>query len=359
MNNNLINITDLSIGYKAKKQNTTVASSLNAEMYPGELICLLGSNGHGKSTLMRSICGFLPTLNGHISIKGKSLSEYKEKELANIISVVLTDRILIPQATVFEMVGLGRSPHTGLLGKLSSEDKKIVQNSLEICQIDHKANDFISNLSDGERQKANIARALAQDTPIIILDEPTAFLDLPSSVEIMLLLRKLASEKNKAILMSTHNLDLALQMADKLWLLEKDGPLISGSPEDLLLTRAFQKMFDSNNIKFDPKTGLFKVSYSGTKTIQVNGHGFRYVLLRRALARKGIQTEACKKNDSFWVQIPKDENSPMRLLFDNELVGEFNKMEDFVKFICTTTEKQNHFIQEQYEGIILNSSTQE
>ncbi len=341
MENILLQIEKLRIGYQSKKTEKTVASNLNANLRAGQMICLLGSNGRGKSTLMRTLCAFLKPLQGKVLLKNKLVSEYSEKELSKLISVVLTDRIMLPQARVKEVVGFGRSPYTGLMGKLHAEDKEKVEAAMETCHIAFKKNDYYSDLSDGEKQKVNIARALAQDTPIIILDEPTAFLDLASSVEVMLLLRKLASEENKAILMSTHNLDLALQLADRLWLLEKDGPMLTGSPEDLLINKAFQEMFDSPNVKFDEKTGLFKVNYHAEKQLTVKGHGFRYVLLRRALARKGfaINKNVTEADAGFDVRIPNNEEANMSVYFDNFPVEEFNSMEKLVNFLSINYSK--------------------
>jgi iron complex transport system ATP-binding protein len=310
----LIDINNLAIGYTNSKQQKVVAQNLNAELHQGEMTCLLGANGKGKSTLMKTICGFLKSIDGAIHLNGQLTSAMSEKELARQIAIVLTDKIAIPNATVFELVAYGRSPFTGLMGRLSGDDKVIVNTAIEQCGIAHKINSPLSALSDGERQKATIAKALAQDTNIIILDEPTAFLDLPAKVEIMQLLRRLASD-GKSILMSTHDLDLALQMADKLWLLNPDG-IHCGSPEDLLLNNAFQSMFSGKGIEFDNKTGLFAVKYQHNRTIAVKGHGFEYVLLRRALMRKGIKPVKASDADAVYVTINKDASSIYELIVE-------------------------------------------
>lgn len=324
-----IGLHNLHIGYSTSKGVKQVACNLEASLHKGEMTCLLGPNGTGKSTLIRTICGLQKAVSGSIAIENKTLEQLEEHEIAKLISVVLTEKITVPNATVRELVAYGRSPHTGFLGKLSEEDKAIVSRSIEICGIAHKKYSLLSALSDGERQKATIAKALAQETPIIILDEPTAFLDLPARVEIMQLLRKLASETGKSVLMSTHDLDLALQMADKLWLLQEDS-ITTGSPEDLLLNNAFQPIFSKNGIEFDNKTGMFKVAYRVQNNLPVKGHGFEYVLLRRALMRKGIKPVKATENEDFFITIHNNIAQPFELWKNGKLYIKTNNVEEVV-----------------------------
>ncbi|MBN2596103.1 MAG: ABC transporter ATP-binding protein [Marinifilaceae bacterium] len=326
MNKNLLHIRNLSIGYGSK----IVAGNLSAIIPSGELICLLGSNGTGKSTLMRSICGFQPVLGGLILIDNQEVHQLNEKELSKQIAVVLTDRVVVPNANVQELVGYGRSPYTGMLGRLNAADKIIVARAMEQCGIAHKKDSLLTSLSDGERQKAFIAKALAQDTPLIILDEPTAFLDLPARVEIMQLLRDIANTSGKSILMSTHDLDLALQLSDRLWLLQNGGPLITGSPEDLLLKNAFQKMFQHKGVVFDNKTGLFKVMHTQHSQVAVKGHGFEYVLLRRALSRKGVRLVKANPDDCNRLEVNKDAPKPFSLYVDDQCIQSEDSVEVFV-----------------------------
>jgi iron complex transport system ATP-binding protein len=338
MNNNLLLIEDLSIGYG----NKVVADKISTVIPSGELICLLGSNGTGKSTLIRSICAFQPVLNGKVLVDQFDVHSLSERELSKQISVVLTDRVVVPNATVAELVGYGRSPYTGMLGRLNSHDKEVVANAMKECGISHKNNSQLSSLSDGERQKAFIAKALAQDTPIIILDEPTAFLDLPARVEIMQLLRNIANTSGKSILMSTHDLDLALQLSDRLWLLQNGGPLVAGSPEDLLLGNAFQTMFQHKGIEFDNKTGLFKVKHKQNMQVAVKGHGFEYVLLRRALARKGISIVKADVNSDNRIEIDNDAEHPFSIVSDNEVIFADRSIEGFVKKVCQMRQLLEH-----------------
>ncbi|WP_320113251.1 ABC transporter ATP-binding protein [Draconibacterium orientale] len=312
-----LHISHLSVGYAAGTRQKVVASGLNAQIKRGELVCLLGANGAGKSTLMRTLCGFQPFFEGQISIMGKPIGSLSEKEVSRLVSVVLTDRIVVPNATVYELVAYGRSPYTGILGRTNKKDQQIIEKAIDQCGIAHKKEALLSSISDGERQKAFIAKALAQDTPVIVLDEPTAFLDLPARVEIIQLLRRVSSEAGKSVLLSTHDLDLALQMADRLWLLHNNGPLITGSPEDLLLQNAFQTLFRNKGIEFDTKTGLFRVEYEHFYELPVKGHGFEYVLLRRAFARKGIKTTGMRENPEWWIEIGKNGKSGFHL-YNNE-----------------------------------------
>ncbi len=328
----IIELKNITIGYRDKKKDSHVAKNLSAELKQGQLACLLGANGKGKSTLMKTMCGFLHPFTGEIFLNGKNISQMDERAMASQIAIVLTDRLIVPNATVFELVSYGRSPFTGFLGKLKKTDLDAVHRALELCGIAHKKNEMLTNLSDGERQKATIAKALAQDTPFILLDEPTAFLDLPARVEVMHLLRNLASNTGKSILMSTHDLDLALQMADKLWLLH-ENKIINGSPEDLLLTNAFQPIFSNANIGFDNKTGLFKVQYQHEYSFFVKGHGFEYVLLRRACSRKGIKLEQVREDSNSWIEINNNQTEPYILKNENNMEQTYSSVEKIVEEI--------------------------
>lgn len=287
--NALIEIKELSIGYHRKGNNNLVHDGISAKLYPGELTCLLGPNGAGKSTLLRTLCGFQKALSGDVFIDGLSLKETKSEDLAKMISVVLTEKVSIQNISVQELVSYGRSPYTGFFGKLSKEDNILIDQAIEQVGISSMKDKMVQNLSDGERQKVMIAKALVQDTPVIFLDEPAAFLDLPSKVELMQLLHRLTSETGKIIFVVTHDLDLALQTADKIWLLAKDKKLEIGVPEDLILEDKFKGFFEREGVVFDKRTGLFKIKNKHYKQVAVIGQGFEYTLLRRALSRNGIE----------------------------------------------------------------------
>ncbi len=264
MNNETITLQDLSIGYRIKNRDTrVVASAISACVKRGELTCLLGANGVGKSTLLRTLSAFQPKLGGSIFIKAedgkavREISEFTDKELSHVIGVVLTEKPDIRNMSVRELVALGRSPYTGFWGTLHDDDWDVVDEAIESVRIGNLANRMIHTLSDGERQKVMIAKALAQQTPVIYLDEPTAFLDFPSKVEMMLLLRRLARENDKTIFLSTHDFELALQVADTLWLMEKHGDeqpaLHIGTPQQLASNGALARYVERPGITFDPK----------------------------------------------------------------------------------------------------------
>jgi len=331
MNNTILKISKLDSGYGKGKQKKYICKNLVAHINSGELVCLLGENGTGKSTLIRTLCKFQPALSGDIVICEQNLNSLNERSLATLVAVVLTDRIVISNATVRELVELGRSPFTGMMGKLNEQDKKIVSRCMVQCGIDHKKDCLLTNLSDGERQKAFIAKALAQDTPLIILDEPTAFLDLPARVEIIQLLREIVTNSNRSILMSTHDLDLAIQMADKLWLLSPKGSLESGSPEDLLINNSFLSLFNTKGIEFDSKVGLFKVKYKHYREITVKGHGFGYVLLRRAFSRKGIKIVSTPTNENIIIEIENKDIPIFKIIYKDKIIAQERSIEAIVK----------------------------
>ncbi len=289
--NKTIEIQSLSIGYPGKKRTKVVAENINASINEGELTCLLGANGIGKSTLLRTLSAFQPKLSGKILIQGKNLEEYTDAELSHIIGVVLTDRLDIRNMTAEELIGLGRSPYTGFWGTLDKKDREIVKQAIAQIRIEDLAHRMVHTLSDGERQKVMIAKALAQETPVIFLDEPTAFLDFPSKVEIMQLLHSLSRDTNKTIFLSTHDLELALQIADKLWVMDKKRGLTVGTPEDLSLNGDLSSFFAREGIIFDMETGLFRVENKYTRKVKLLGEGRRYTMARKALARNGILAE--------------------------------------------------------------------
>ena len=242
-----IRIEGLAIGYRGRHGVKKVAEGITDTIYSGELTCLLGVNGAGKSTLLRTLSGFLPPVSGEITILGKPLRDYREKDLSTVIGVVLTERTNLQNMTVTELVGMGRSPYTGFWGRLSAADRRKVDEALLLVGIGALRDRLVQTLSDGERQKVMIAKALAQETPIIFLDEPTAFLDYPSKVEILQLLHRLSQEMGKTVFLSTHDLELALRVADRVWLMTKQGEVKSGSPENLVV---------------DPETGRFQFTAS-------------------------------------------------------------------------------------------------
>ena len=307
-----IELRNLSIGYLTKNNRKVVASDINADVFSGELTCLLGANGIGKSTLLRTLSAFQPKLNGQIYIEGKEIETYSEKQLSTLIGVVLTEKCDIKNMTARELIGLGRSPYTGFWGTLSDTDKAIVDKAIAMVKIEDLASRMVHTLSDGERQKVMIAKALAQETPIIFLDEPTAFLDFPSKVEIMQLLHRLSRQTNKTIFLSTHDLELALQIADKIWLIDKQSGINIGTPEDLSLSGHLTSFFARKGIIFDEETGLFRIENTYTKQIKLIGHGQLYSMVRKALLRNGILATRNIESEDY-IEVCNGENREIKI----------------------------------------------
>lgn len=224
----MIELQHLTVGYGEQ----AILSDINQTLDAGQLICLLGSNGVGKSTILRTLAGFLPPLAGKVLIEGRDLPSLSLSERSKVVSVVLTERVEVPYMKVIDLVGMGRSPYTGFFGTLTKEDKDIVDEAIEMVGISSLAKRTIDTLSDGERQKALLAKALAQQTPIILLDEPTAFLDFHAKASTLRLMLRLAHETNKTILLSTHDVGMALRLSDLLWIVQ-DGLISKGTTASL------------------------------------------------------------------------------------------------------------------------------
>ena len=242
--------TDLIIGYDKSRP---VFPEINLRVRPTEFIILTGRNGTGKSTLLRTIAGLQPPVSGIVKVNDRLLSGYSQNEKAKLIGFVSTEKIDVADMTVFELVAMGKYARTGWLGKLADKDKHDVIEAIGTVGMAHSANRKTSELSDGELQRASIARTLAQDTSIIILDEPTAFLDLPNSAEIILLLRNLAKNKNKTILLSTHDLSMAMQSADRICLLSCNG-MIQGAPRFFAENKLLDELFRNSQVKYNYST---------------------------------------------------------------------------------------------------------
>jgi iron complex transport system ATP-binding protein len=280
---------DLAIGYPARRGALRlIVESLHLQLYAGELVCLLGPNGAGKSTLLRTLAGMQPPLRGGVRVAGADPYRLPPRELARRLGVVLTDRAEVGALSVRALVALGRYPYTDWTGRLTPQDETVIDHALAAVGIAAFAPRLVNELSDGERQKVMIARALAQEPKLLLLDEPTAFLDLPRRVELMGLLRRLARESGRAVLLSTHDLDLALRGADRLWLLPPGGPIRAGMPEELVLEGAFQAAFESAGVEFDAHGGHFKVHNPARGCVDLSGSGLPALWTGRALEREGF-----------------------------------------------------------------------
>lgn len=254
----VLSAKNLSIGYHSKRNNNTIAENINLNLKQGRLIALIGANGIGKSTLLRTITGIQKPLTGEILLNNKVIADYSPSALAQNLSIVLTESLPPSSLTVFELVALGRQPYTNWLGTLSAEDIEQVNNSLELTQITNLSNRKHYEISDGQLQKVLIARALAQDTPLIVLDEPTTHLDLLHKAGLLRLLKKLSEDTNKSILYSTHDLDLALQLSDEI-IIMTENKLLQDTPLNLIKNNELDKLFNDESIRFDAEKGRFIV----------------------------------------------------------------------------------------------------
>ncbi|HEX4887314.1 MAG TPA: ABC transporter ATP-binding protein [Luteibaculaceae bacterium] len=277
----------LTTGYPGK----VLHENLSIALEPGKLTALLGPNGAGKSTLIKTISGMLPPLRGEVLIDGSNFYKKSQSERSLLVSMVLTEKIIDTYLRVRDVVALGRYPHIGWLGQLTAEDHHKVQWSLEQCCVEHLADKSIARLSDGERQRVMIARALAQDTPVVILDEPTAHLDVKNRVDLMVLLRELAHEQGKAILVSTHDLSLSVDLADWLWLMPNQREFSSGLPEEIVFSEKFKHSFESPLVSFEPSTGQFLLKPKKNNPVQLAGTGIDWQMTLKALSRLGYRVE--------------------------------------------------------------------
>ena len=247
---------NLAIGYGKDASAITIAKGINFTLNQGQFVLILGCNGAGKSTLLRTLSAVQEPLSGEVRVCGENVFETSPRELAQRVSAVFTDKTMAGGLLVEEVVALGRYPYTGFFGRIDAEDKEVIQSSLSLVGMAEKSKNYLSQLSDGERQKVMIAKALAQQTSLIILDEPTAFLDLPSRIEILYLLKRLAREENNTILLSTHDVEQSLSVADSLLLL-KNGKLKFTTTENAVEMGDIATLFEERGVVFDKNTGRF------------------------------------------------------------------------------------------------------
>ncbi len=312
---------DLSLGYAKGKVRKEILSGLNFQLFPGQLTCLLGPNGVGKSTLIKAILGQLKPWAGDLILDGRPIQTYTHPDLAKKLSVVLTEPFLPGNMTVGQLVALGRIPHTGWTGKLENSDLEAVEKALSATKIQYLKEERLAEISDGQRQKAMIARALAQDGKSMILDEPTAHLDLVNRFEIMQLLRDIAKTQEKAILVVTHDLEIALETADQFWLLNCGTPLISGLPEDLVISGQINQLLPGDKFRFSLERGKIEASVSDLK-LDISGPSELVFWVRKAL-------EKAEVSGSDW-KIQVDEN-PFSVVVNGEY--KFDELWELIDFL--------------------------
>ena len=290
----ILEIHNLTAGYSQRggRDSINVVTDVNETLQAGELVCLIGPNGAGKSTLLRTLAGMQPAIRGSVALLGHDLRTMSAEERARRLSLVLTQKMDVGLFTGYALVAMGRSPYTGWMGQLRPQDHSVIQEAIRLVGAQNLENRSFTTMSDGERQKILIARALAQEPDLMILDEPTAFLDLPRRVECLSLLRDLAHRTQRTILLSTHDLDLALRSADRIWLLPYGGKLRAGVPEDLVLSGAFQSAFANLGVQFDLETGTFQTMQRPRKKVVLLGQGVTCFWTKRALEREGFSVQS-------------------------------------------------------------------
>lgn len=283
----ILQFKNLAVGYNRGKHPVTVMCFPDIIVEKGDFIAIAGQNGIGKSTLIKTLVQLIPEISGEVVLKGRNIKEFSGVQLASHISYVSTDVVTAQQITVKELVAFGRYPYTNWFGKMGVEDMTVVDQVIEMLELKHLSAKYIDEVSDGERQRVMIARALAQKTEIVILDEPTAFLDLPHKHEIINLLGKLSKEQQKTIIFTTHDLGIAIKETDKLWLLSENG-FFQGSPEDLILNGLISKTFNTSKVSFDNRKGEFSVRKTFKPYFFISGKVNAVHWTRNAIEKDGF-----------------------------------------------------------------------
>ena len=332
----ILSLDSLIIGYSTGKYKKVLLSPLNASASKGELVAVIGRNGIGKSTLLRTISGLQPPLGGTVLVSGINSREYSRQGLAQKVGFISTEIVKIANMSVYELVSLGRFPYTNWLGKIEIRDHEIIMDSIEKTGMHHLYNRNISELSDGERQRAMVARVLAQDTEIMIMDEPTAFLDIKSKYEIVHLMHELTDKKGKTIIFSTHDLNIAISQADKIWL-TLDERLIEGAPEDLIMAGSFDNLFDSSVVGFNSTDGSFSFRRKERGAINVEGDGNKRYWTEKAIIRAGFSVSEGRSN--LVIKIPSAEFQNWVLITPDQSL-EFISILELVNWL---TQEDLHF----------------
>ena len=333
--------SDLEIGFILNNHKKEIVySDINVSAAKGELVAIIGQNGIGKSTLLRTLANLQKSLSGKILINGTEINELKRIEAARIISFVSTEPVRIANLKVFDLVALGRFPHTNWAGRLKQRDRKLVQEAIRLTGLEGFEQKPVSEISDGERQRAMIARTLAQETEIVILDEPTAFLDLPGKYEIVRILNDLATNTGKSIIFSTHDLNIAMHRADKIWLMLPDE-IISGAPEDLVLNDRFADIFKDSKLQFDVHKGDFLLPVDFKGEIGFSGKGLEGLWVKKALERIGLKIVEAGKQENIITVKKKDVGIQLCLKTSDKTI-EFDSIYQLSLFLKSIFSRKLH-----------------
>lgn len=279
----ILQINDLSIGYQK-----VIQDRINLQLFEGQFICLIGPNGIGKSTFLKTLSKVIPALSGEVFLIENEINTLNHKDLSRLIGLVLTDHIEGFNLKAIDVIQMGRYPHTGFWGQISITDEKIIEEVIKQIGINNLVNRLFSELSDGEKQKVMIAKALVQQAPLLLLDEPTAFLDFPTKASLLVMLRKLAKTNQLGVILSTHDIELALKTADQIWLFTEEHQLIKGMPEDLVLQGHINRVFKNKDMQFNVESGHFERQSHYNKTVDLIGDSNAIFWLEKALLRNDI-----------------------------------------------------------------------
>ncbi len=327
--NKILSFDNLGIGFVSGKSRRILLPPLQGTAYGGELIAVIGKNGVGKSTLLRTITGLQVLLGGDLSIDGRDIKEFSRIQLSEKVGYISTEIIKVSNMKVYDLVSLGRFPYTNWLGTINSSDHNIIIESLVKTGMEDFRDRPITELSDGERQRAMIAMVLAQDAKVMVMDEPTAFLDISSKFEIIQLMHELTYGRDKTIIFSTHDLSTALSQADKIWVLKETG-LFEGAPEDLMLQGIFNTLFDDTKVKFNTHDGSFNIRNVEKGRITVNGEGEKKYWTAKALARAGYNVT--DSGSDAEVEAPSEMNPKWKFRTPS-IHKEFTTIYELVKYI--------------------------
>lgn len=298
----ILQTRNLSVGYPDRKSGISLLKSLNLDACASDFIALVGVNGSGKSTLIRTLCGIQAPLEGEILLNSRPLKEYSVQDLARKIAFVNTGWIQVNNLRLSDLVRLGRYPYSNFLGRLSRNDKQICEEAIQLMGLKHLEHRLFDELSDGEKQRAMIARAIAQETEIILLDEPIAFLDMSHKFEIVRILSDLSTQFGKTILFSVHDLNIAIREADKIWMLNGQQ-ILEGTPEDLMLSGTMQASMSGGLLEVDPQSGEFYLPKKGNNKVRVLGNGLRFNWVRRALIRMNFSLTDDEDFDELSIEV--------------------------------------------------------
>ncbi len=330
----ILSMQNADFGYNTKSGKKVLLSGLNLKVRDSELIGLIGRNGSGKSTMLRTLVRLQGMLNGKILLNGKDILDYHRYEFAKMVAFVSTGVVDQEVMTIKELVSLGRFPYTNWIGRLLPEDQNIIENCIKMVGIEYLSEHKLNEVSDGERQRAMIARTLAQNTPVIILDEPTAFLDLPARYDLINLLYDL-TRKGKTIIYSSHDLNITVKFSDKLWIIDNES-VFEGSPEDMILNMNISKIFESDKITFNPDNGDFELKRTSEKAVSLMGNDqLSLNWTKQALIRNGYKVSTPgphipgieikkEKDGNIWILQNEKQNLSYRSIY--ELLLALNKI---------------------------------